>query len=303
VGAAVVLAAAATAALGFLVAPSSSRPARPQAALVGSASAGPLGISLPAGWQRQSAPATPYVKLANEIAVAGARPSTGTLLVGTASGGGPTLLPASLLASLTGAPPPQVVTLGQAQFYRYLDLAPRGAGGPADVYAVPTTTGTVLGICLLGGAASAFASDCERVVGTLRLSAGNILGIGPSASLAAGLKNTVAQLDSALTPDGTSLSRAGKPGDQARAANQLAAAYEQAGSSIQHLQPAPAAASAVAALVAALRSTGRGFAALARAASHNDGHGYNAARSSIASGTAAISSAFAQLQRLGYVAS
>jgi hypothetical protein len=301
VSAAVVLAAAA--ALGFLVAPSSSRPARPQAALVGSASAGSLGISLPAGWQRQSAPATPYVKLANEIAVAGARPSGGTLLVGATSGAGSTLLPASLLASLTGTPTPQVVTLGQAQFYRYLDLAPRGSGAPADVYAVPTTAGTVIGICLLGGAASTFASDCERVVGTLRLSAGQIEGIGPNASLAAGVRSTVAKLNSALKPDGASLSRAGKPSDQAHAAKQLAAAYEQAASSVQHLQPVPAAASAVAALAGALRSTGRGFGALARAASHNDGHGYNAARSSIASGTAAISSAFAQLQRLGYVAS
>jgi serine/threonine protein kinase len=289
--------------VGFLVAPSSGgSPAKPEP-LAHTASAGPITFAVPASWRRVTPPTNP-VNLSGAVAYAAERPAGGTLVVGTAKTTGPSLLPDALVSDVGTLPTRQVVSLGSAgRFYRYLSLSPSSGGGPANVYAQPTTNGVVIAACLLDGAGSAFPGACERSIGSVHLSSGTALALGPSASFASALSGTIGKLNSSVGRDEAALRAANKPGDQASAANRLASAYRDAGAAIAKLTPPPGAASAVAALAAALKKTGSGYGAVATAASHSNANGYNAARASISSDTGAINSAVSNLAQLGYAAS
>jgi len=297
----------AAAAIGFAVAPKGGGgggSTAPQTTpLSGTASNGPISVSIPAGWQRQSPPATgPGLQLQNQVVVGPGAPAGGTLVIGTANTTDPSLLPGALLTALPGgAPARQVVTLGGAQFYRYLSLQPSGVNGPVTVYALPTTTaGTVLAACLLHGAPASFPADCERVLGSLKLNGATAVGLGPSSTLATGLSAAVGTLNKAVSSGQTRLRSAGKPGQQAAAANQLATAYNQAAAAIRKLDAPSTATGAVDALAAALARTGRDYAALSRAAAHNNKSAYAAASNAIGSDGGSVSAAFAQLAKLGY---
>ena len=290
----------AAAALGFVLAPSSGGSTSQAAPLIGRASSGPILVSVPAGWTRRAAAPTPRLALRNEIVLTRVRPAGGTLVLGTASATGPSLLPADLRAALPSAPTRQQVALGSGRFFRYLDLTPSGAGAPETVYAAPTTAGTVIGTCLLQGAAAGFPSDCERVVGSLRLGSGRLLGLGPDRDLAARLTRALTALNVALSHAGARLGSAHTPSAQSRAAQAIADAYGHAAAHIDRLAPIPTAAAAMAALARSLRRMGGGFTSLAQAAASDDRRGYEAARGAIQSDAAAISAAVQQFVTLGY---
>ena len=303
VAVAAIVAAVAAAAIGFLIAHSSSSKSQPPApALVGSASAGPMQISLLPGWASHKVPASANLGLSNELAVAPASTTGGLLVMGTAAKTNSTLLPGGLVSTLQGSPTAQTVTLGHTQFYRYLNLTPRGAQNPETAYAVPTTIGSVVAICQPQGAGTTFLADCERIIGTLQLSSASVLGLGPSSSYASGLKAAIAKLNAQQSSAGARLSSAKKPSDQASAANDLATAFRQAGASVQKLQSGPAAASTNAAIATALQNVGAGYTGMGQAAAHNNGSGYNAARRRVASATDDLRAAFNRLSQLGYTA-
>ena len=293
----------AAAAVGFLIAPSSSKSGSTGPPLASTASSGPIAISFPAGWQSgQTGVSTPGLKLANQIALRPTMPSGGALAIGTARTTDPTLLPATLLRG--DAPTQQVVTLGHSQFYRYPNVSPPGAAAPEVIYALPTTAGTVLGVCMLQGASAGFPVDCEHVIATLRLTRGaGVIGLGPSPAFASALGGVTHDLNSAVQRGQVALGRARKPGDQARAANQVADAYGRSASAVTRLPPNPAALGAAAALAGAFQAEQRAYAALAGAAAHNDRKGYNTARGSITSAGSKVSAAFDQLSKLGYTSS
>jgi hypothetical protein len=289
--------------LGFVVAPKSSPPPAATTPLVGSASSGPISLLIPARWQAQSAPATPGLKLANQIAVGPTGATGGELVVGTARTTDPSLLPDTLLSALSGTPDRQVVTLGPHQFYRYLGVQPQGASASESVYALPTTTaGTVLAACMLQGAGASFPSDCERVLGTLKLVGTADAGLAPSSSFGSQLSAAIGQLNSAVNAGQARLAAATRPGQQATAASGLAAAYDHAAAAVGKLSAPPTVSAAVAALTSALAKTGRDYTALAAAASHNDARAYNTARTAVSGDSGALSGAFAGLAKLGYQA-
>jgi serine/threonine protein kinase len=290
----------AAAAIGFVVAPSSGGSASRASPLIKRATSGSISVSFPGEWARRAAAATPHLVLSNQIVLGRVRPSGGTLLLGMARTTDPSLLPADLRAALPSAPTPQHVALGSVRFFRYLNLTPSGAGAPETVYAAPTTAGTVIGTCLLQGAAAAFPSDCERVIGTLRLHSGRFLGLGPNNHLAAGLTRSLTALNVALARSGARLGRARTPGAQSDAARDISVAYGRAAASIARLSPVPTAAAATTALARSLRKMGAGFASLGHAAARNDRRGYDAARGAIQSDAAAISAALQLFVRLGY---
>jgi serine/threonine protein kinase len=294
---------AAAAVIGFLVSPKSGGGSNTtQAQLPNSASNGPISVSFPAGWQRQSPTLPTDLRFNNRIVLTPDAPAGGMLVLGSATTTDPSLLPKALLTALPGgAPSHQVVTLGRSQFYRYLALTPSGVNGPVSVYALPTTSaGTVLAACVLHGAAPKFASDCESVLSSLQLSGTSPAGLGPSSTLATELSDIVGKLNTAVADGQARLKHAGKPAQQSAAAAQLASAYAQAAAALNKLNPGPAAAAAVTALAGALTKTGHDYTALSRAAAHNNGHAYTAATNAIGTDSGSISDAFSQLAKLGY---
>ncbi len=294
----VALAIVGAAALGFTIAQESGG-GQSLAALAEHASTGVLQVSVPPGWRRQTPPATPQLGLSDELALAPATPGGEMLVIGRTVATDPQLLPQGLLASLPAAPRPQIVTLGKVSFYRYLNLSPRGASTSESVYAVPTTVGTVLGVCSARKASPSFTSSCERSLGTLRLASGTVLPPGPSPSYASALNDVIGRLNAVRHPMDSQLHGARVARAQAQAANELAAAHAEAASALLRLSAGPASA-ANSAVVTALKMTGRAYGALGLAAAHDDAGAYSAASASLTRATEALNSAFARLSALGY---
>jgi hypothetical protein len=99
--------------------------------------------------------------------------------------------------------------------------------------------------------------------------------------------------------DGHALVHAHSAAAQSRAARALAGAHATAAAAVRAL--ASGKASAVNAAVAhALSRVSRAYAALAKAAAHNDAHGYRAAQRAVAAGQSALTAALGQLRSLGY---
>jgi O-antigen/teichoic acid export membrane protein len=262
------------------------------------ATAGLLEVMFPSGWRRRPPPATSRLQLTDELALAPAA-GGGMLVIGRTVTADPDHLPQSLLASLPVAPKPQIVALGKVSFYRYLNLSPRGENKSESVYVVPTTVGTVVGVCLTPKATAGLASSCERTLGSLRLASGTFLPLGPNTTYAAALNSVISQLNAVRVSAGSQLRTASDADGQAKAADVLAAAHAAAASELTGLS-AGSAAVANSALATALTLIAAAYRALANAAARDDAHGYATATALLGRSTSALNSALAQLRTLGY---
>jgi hypothetical protein len=259
--------------------------------------AGPIQVSFPSGWRRQSPQATGQLDLSDELVLSPGRRSGEMLLIGSTVTDDPSLLPQSLLGRLPGTPRAQLVTLGRTTFYRYLNLPLERDRRSTSVYALPTSRGTVLGVCLSRGSPG-FSSSCERLLRTIKPSS-PALAIGLSPSYALALGNVITKLNAARSSLGSQLSRTQDARGQATAEAGLAAAHAAAASALLRLNAGPASV-ANSAMVSALQSTGDAYGALASATAGIDAPGYNAARANLARASARLDSAVAQLRKLGY---
>jgi hypothetical protein len=200
--------------------------------------------------------------------------------------------------NLLPSSPPSVVTLGGTRFYRYTDvrLGVNAVSGP--VYALPTTIGTVLGVCITQGERD-FPTSCERILGTMRLKSGSALPPGQDESYASAVNTEIAKLNDARAKAGAVLSSAPTAQAQAAAATELAAAHANAAAALGALSAGPAT-PANSALVNTLRTTANGYTALAAAAAHNDASAYQTASSAIVRDNLALRLALERLSSLGY---
>ncbi|HKO27921.1 MAG TPA: hypothetical protein VJU80_10725, partial [Solirubrobacteraceae bacterium] len=135
------------------------------------ASAGALRASFPDGWRVRQARELPQLGLLDVI---GASSGDRIIEVGTARTTDPSLLPASILGSLRGAPAPKLVTLHGTTFYRYSRVSMRRLSGSQSIYAVPTPSGTVLAVLELPSPDASSAGTFQRVVQSIRLHSGSL---------------------------------------------------------------------------------------------------------------------------------
>jgi hypothetical protein len=296
-GAAVALAVAATilaAGLGFLA----GKATRGHAALRPTRTSIGLGtIAIPTAWHRHAPPAN--LGLSSAVAVAPARGGERMLVVGSANTGAPTFLPASLLASLPAAPTPQVVRMGPLQFYRYQILSAPGQSRAETVYVLPTTGGTIVGDCLASVLGGGFDSSCQGVLATLRLSSASALSLTPSATYTSELDHALIPLNRVRLAHSPQINTARSRLAVARAARALANAHATAAASLGTAD-AGVATAANAALVTALSQTADAYRALARAALRENRAGYQRAQAALARAGSAVTTAYAELQSLGY---
>jgi hypothetical protein len=220
------------------------------------------------------------------------------IAVGTATTSDPTLLPAGLFASFVGTPSPQLVTLSGATFDRYLNVAVRGYDGSESVYAVPTANGTVLAICRTPAPNPRFASTCQQVVQSIRLSSGT-LAPGLLPSYASTLGEIISRLDAARSSWGPRLSASRAARVLVSAANQLAAAQAKAAVAVAALRPGPAR-SVNRVLATALRTDAQAYGALARAVDQRRVSAYRSAGTAVTRADRAVNSALAALGAFGY---
>jgi hypothetical protein len=110
----------------------------------------------------------------------------------------PTLLPARLLAGVSGPlPRSQKVVIGGVEAYYYPSLRHEDAPGPMDVFVVPTTEGVLTMSCISTPAAVTALSECDDIAESVRLLKGRPLRVGPHAAFAERLPSTLEALEAA----------------------------------------------------------------------------------------------------------
>ena len=269
VASATVLAGAAAAAAIVLPGEDEPPPRREQAAVAPPVplAAGPVQLTLPAGWQELAVPvAVPGLRLTDGRAAAPS--SGGAVLAGLAPRDAhtPALLSGELLDALglrSGVVPDrEAVRLGDYAAYRYEGLRPRGLGRAVTVYAAPTTAGVATVACI----APLTPADCERAAETLRVSSAKGFALGPDRTFGDGINGVLAQLDGALRSHGDALRAARRAPGQAAAAKRIAGDYRAASAALAENAPSPADEGALDELVRATRAAGSAYGDLAAAA-------------------------------------
>jgi len=271
--------------------------------LTAHAAAANFTVSYPSAWRRTAASGPADVPLQGTVAFAAPQPAGATLVVGTNHALQPSDLPvgalsASLRAALPSAPRPQIVTLGDSAFYRYLDLAPAGGHVSESIYVLPTTAGTITAVCSATRPNVAFTSSCERVLGTLKLTAGKVMSLTVDAGYAFQVNRIVGQLNAARKAAGPGL-RSADVKTRAAAADQLAAADDTAASAAHHISSTNVSL-ANQPLEGALQLNAAAYRALASAALGQNAAAYQRAEAAINRSQQALDAVYAQLRSFGY---
>jgi hypothetical protein len=220
------------------------------------------------------------------------------LVIGTQQTTTPAALPPRLAAALPLTTKPQVVTLGKASFYRYLDLSPQGQNVPESIYALPTSVGTITAVCSAPTFTASFTSACERALSTIKLTTGDILSVSVDPGYALELNRILGQLNDVRRSAGPGL-RSRKVRARVRAASALATAHAQAATATSHIS-AGQVSSANQALVTALARNAVAYKALAHAAAKQNVPAYGRAQAAVASAGSGLDAAYSQLRQLGY---
>lgn len=268
------------------------------AALDRTASTAAFAVRYPSGWRKHAVGSPPGLKLDDPVAFGPSSPAGERLSIGTVQVATVGTLPAAFLGTLAQRPRPATVQLGAYRFDRYLDLRPRGSTGATSVYLLATTRSTIAAACAAPRPGSAFTSQCERVLATLRLPAGTSASPGVDAAYALELNSILGTLNDARSSAGPGL-RAVSLATRARAAERLAAAEQKAASAAGRLS-AGSAAPANRMLVRALREAAPAYRALATAATKGDRAGYATAQRRLGQAQRTLTEAFKRLAQLGY---
>ena len=265
-----------------------------------SASAGRIGLSFPADWERLSeSPRIPGLALSDPMTLAPQGQDANTLTAGTTVATGAALLPAGLLKRLPNEPVGEPVRLGELEALRYEGLRPRGIDDRLTVYAAPTTGGVATVACRAAPAAAAdFLPRCERIAATLEPSGVEPVPLGPSEAYARALGSALEPLDAAR--GSADLRDADTPAAQARAARSLSQAYGAAVRALRDATPGPSDRAANAALVAALVRLSTEHDRLAGAAEDGDSDAYSSASDAIGTAEDRLQRSLRALGQLGY---
>lgn len=251
-------------------------------------------VSYPSDW-RALAMAAPS---SSELVLAPTQTRDATLRLGIVQEAAAGALPAVLQAGVTKLSTPQVVVLGGSTFNRYLNLVPKDGSVTEAVYLLPTSRGTITGVCSAQRQVLSFTSSCERVLSTLRLRSGSVLSLTADLAYALKLNRILAPLNAARKSAGPGLENFNNK-VRAGAAGQLAAASARAARSVRRMTGVPVSV-ANRDLAAALSAEAAAYGALGRAAGANDLGGYQRAEAAIGRADARLRVAYDRLRRLGY---
>jgi hypothetical protein len=258
-------------------------------------------VSLPTGWRRSSTlPSLPGLELTAPLPLRSSA-SGRELIVGGEQTTSTTLLPSDLLSILAAKPRPEAVRLGSTHFYRYRSLEPKDAVSAETVYAGSTTSGVLLGVCVLPRRSPAQAEAvCEQIMGSLKLLSATSMSLGPQPSYAAVLRSVLSQLNAARTTWGARLAHAKTTSAQATAAVQLADAHEHAATALRAVEAGPAERAVGASIVSALDHIALGYAAMVAGARAQDSEAFERGRTAAIDEARRLASAVSRLSGFGY---
>jgi hypothetical protein len=257
-------------------------------------------ISYPAGWQHSATLAeTPSVQLKDPITLRSTH-IRAAFAVGETTSTSPTLLPEILLRRLGHAPTRQTVSVGKVTFLRFADLQVPGQIGLESVYALATSAGVILGVCLLPEFASQSVDhECDLMFASIQPAATRLTP-GPQHAYAVALHAAITQLNAARSRDSHALSTATTPTGQAEAATQLAEIHEQAARSLRNAPAGAAEHEAAQRVVSALERASGGYAAAAAAARGQNTHAFDRARGEVGEAEGNLARSLSGLSDYGY---
>jgi hypothetical protein len=215
----------------------------------------------------------------------------------------PSLLSKAMGAAVAGrVPAPAAVRLGEGvEAYRYDRLRLDGFAGRVTVYAVPTTDSVATLACYAPTAlARRFDATCATVAATLRPTSARPVPVGPSRAFAARVSRELAGLrDDAAAPQ-RRLARATRRRDQAKAAQDLARAYERVAGALDELPDRVVDGIAIARAAAAIGDTAGAYDQLATAARTGAQADCDRARGALGAARTQLSKARRTFARGGY---
>ena len=269
--------------------------------LTGHVTAANFTVRYPSGWRRGSAPVASDVPLQDSVALAAQEAPGAVLVIGTAHAADPTAagaLPPGLRAALPAVPQRQIVALGGFDFFRYLNLAPSGHNVAESIYALPTTAGTIIAVCSASRPSPSFTSNCERVLSTIKVTAGRAMSLTADAGYAFALNRILAELNATRAAVATGV-RSSDVNARAAAAGRLAVADDRAAAAAHNITSVRVSL-ANQPLEAALRMNAAAYRALASAALRQDPAAYQRAEGQIRRSMRALDAVYGQLRSFGY---
>jgi hypothetical protein len=288
------------AAVGFLVGGSGGKSSSGGTPTV-AADTADFAVKVPPSWARQAtAPSVPGLTLADPVAI-GPKDGRDAVLIGTvkSAADNSTLLPAELIKAAGRVPDRSAVKVGGVQAYRYENVSLGGHN--VTLFAAPTSAGVATLACVTPAAdAAAFKPQCDAVANTIALKGAKGFPVGPSATYAKAVADTMASVNKADAAGQAALKRAKAPADMAGATAATAKAYSNAAAKLGGLELSPADKSITATLVAALNKTGTAYGKAAAAARKKDSAGFRKQSAAVKAGKAAIADALSRIKAAGY---
>lgn len=223
------------------------------------------------------------------------------LVSGQLPGGEPSPLPRRFLSLLSGVPNTEVVSLTNAQAYRYSQLHVAGLTTQVDLYVIPNlgARSTVVA-CYAAAGYGAYLHECEEIVSKLTLVGQAAAVLSPNTTYAGEIGHLFAKLDKEREALRGEIHAAGSFAAAAAPAKELGDRFLEVANALHGLEPPLAAVAAQTALAAAVLQSGNAYTALAAAAASEGVDAYRAAQREVAAGEAAIDAALESYSLLGY---
>ena len=266
------------------------------------ATAGPLAVSVPAGWEVvERSPAVPGLGLRDPIALA---PSGGDgrsgLVAGPVEEKG--AVPVSFLKRLSvPASPEETIRLGPGDAYRYQRLRPPGFGGrELTLYLLPTAGPVATIACFAPPGSAAFMADCEQAAKSLELDGVRPAPLGTSEAYSGALERTMQRLNERRETLRARLATARTPDGQGAVCADLASAYEAAVDALVSRSLGAPERQANSGVVAVLERTSDAYGRMASAAVVGDGAAFAKTGREVERLESSVRSAVEALRTRGY---
>jgi len=226
-------------------------------------------LEYPSEWERSAGAPVGNLQL-GEAAVFSprGRASQSGLLVGELPAGEATPLPRSYLRALSAAPQVAVVSLSEAQAYRYSGMSNPSFDGSMIVYSIPKPDGSAtVAACYARTGSEGFLGRCASVVaGMTQLDQAQSYDLVPVRAYASRLAALLDELDRGRRDVAATLRGGTTWAALARLGGELSASFAHGAAQLAALEAAAPASAAQAALDHALGSAASSYAALATAA-------------------------------------
>jgi predicted Ser/Thr protein kinase len=288
--------------VGFFVGHATGKSSSKASGDSGTVSAGKARITYPGDWEQTSSPPSiPGVRVVNASTVIPKGSTTAGLSFGSVAQNWPTFLPKTFLSHITQADVDArtVVKLGSLQAFRYANLHPTGFGGVVTLYVLPQPSRPSIGIACYATSGS-IPAVCQSIAAGVKVADAKPYQLTPSSEYVHTLNSSLASVNAARSSGLKKLNSANSAKTQSQAAKSIASAYDKAASSMQRSDVTEYVKPVNDPLVAALRSAGSAYTALASAAANNKSAQYNTAKAQATTSAKTVDAAVQRYRLIGF---